>query len=216
MMTGAMGDVGSVEIVVRGEAERRVPPSRAVIALTVHAVAPDVAVAAARAAEATSRVRTEFEGLPAAVRGHWSIGTVATYVDRPWTETGRGAPEHHATASVRLELLDLAFVGPLVDAWAARADLELGGVAWDVAPAEWAEAERQARAEAVAVAARRARDLGEAIGRTVIQVQKLVDLDGHGGPTPMFARAADAGLGSSLVPADVVVAVSLEAHVTAR
>lgn len=211
-----MGDVGSVEIVVRGEAERRVPPTRAAIALTIHTVDGAPAAAAARATDATTQVRSEVQGLPAAVRGAWSIGTVATYVDRPWTESGRGAPEHHAMASVRLELLDLTFVGPIVDAWSARADLELGGVAWDVSPAERAAAERQARAEAVAVAARRARDLGEAIGRTGIQVVKLVDLDGSGGAMPMFARAADAGLGSSLVPADVVVAVSLEAHVTAR
>ncbi len=213
-----MTDGGAVEIVVRGEAERSVPPSRATVGVTVHVVDADAAVVAARAAEATRRVRSEIEGLAPPARGAWSIGSAASYVDRPWTDTGRGPAQHHVVVTAEVEVLDLALVAPIVDAWSAREDLELGGVHWDVSSGERAAAEREARAEAVAVAARRARDLGEAIGRSTIRLRRLVDLDGAAGPFPraLAARADIGGVGSGLVPADVVVTVALEAHVTAH
>lgn len=212
-------DEDGVEVVVRGEAARKVAPTRATVTVTVHAVDPAAATAATRAAEVLRSVRSEIEGLAATTRGAWSIGNVTTYLDRPWVDGGRAPAEHHAVATVSLELLDVRLVGPVVDAWSARADLDLGGVAWDIGPEERARAERDARAEAVAVAARRARDLGEAIGRSTIRLRRLVDLDSAVGALPWaFATKAESvgGLGSALVPADVVVAVALEAHVTAH
>jgi uncharacterized protein YggE len=211
-----MGDVG-VEIAVRGEAERRVAPTRGVIALSAHAVDAEHQVAYDRAVAAAGRVRGEIVDLPADARGAWSIGEVATYVERPWTEKGRGPTEHHAVVTARVEVLDLSRVGPLVDTWGTRDALELAGVTWDISPAERAEAERQARVDAVAVAARRARDLGEAIGRTTIQVRQLADAgllgDGPSGPVAKAALGGGAGIG--LVPADVVVTAVVEARVLA-
>lgn len=211
-----MGDVG-VEIAVRGEAERRVPPTRGVIALSAHAVDAEHQVAYDRAVAAAGRVRGEIVDLPADARGAWSIGEVATYVERPWTEKGRGPTEHHAVVTARVEVLDLSRVGPLVDTWGTRDALELAGVTWDISPAERAEAERQARVDAVAVAARRARDLGEAIGRTTIQVRRLADAgllgDGPSGPVAKVALGGGTGIG--LVPADVVVTAVVEARVLA-
>jgi uncharacterized protein YggE len=211
-----MGDVG-VEIAVRGEAERRVAPTRGVIALSAHAVDAEHQVAYDRAVAAAGRVRGEIVDLPADARGAWSIGEVATYVERPWTEKGRGPTEHHAVVTARVEVLELSRVGPLVDTWGTRDALELAGVTWDISPAERAEAERQARVDAVAVAARRARDLGEAIGRTTIRLCQLADAgllgDGPSGPVAKAALGGGAGIG--LVPADVVVTAVVEARVLA-
>lgn len=208
-----MGDGHGVEIVVRGEAERRVAPTRGVIAVNAHAVDADHQPAYDRAVAAAGRVSAEIVDLPAAARGEWSVGSVVTYVDRPWTDTGRARPEHHAVVTARVEVLDLARVGPLVDAWGTREALELGGVTWGISPAERAEAERQARVDAVSVAARRARDLGEAIGRPTIRLSRLADV----APTPdgPVARAALAAPAIGLVPADVVVAAAVEATVHA-
>ncbi|HEX7134691.1 MAG TPA: SIMPL domain-containing protein [Iamia sp.] len=206
-----MGDEG-VEITVRGEGERRVAPTRGVIAVSAHAVDADHRTAYDRAVAAAGRVRGEIVDLPAPALGSWSIGEVATYVDRPWTETGRGVPEHHALVAARVEILDLARVGPLVDAWGARDALELGGVTWDISPAERAEAERQARIDAVAAAARRARDLGEAIGRSTIRLCQLADVGLLGAESVVMARG---GATVGLVPADVVVTAVIEARVLA-
>jgi uncharacterized protein YggE len=204
----------SVEITVRGEAERRVAPTRCVIAVSAHAVDVDHRTAYDRAVAAAGRVRGEIVDLPATALGTWSIGEVATYVDRPWTETGRGVPEHHAVVAARVEVLDLSRVGPLVDAWGTRDALELGGVTWDISPAERAEAERQARIDAVAAAARRARDLGEAIGRTTIRLCQLADV-GLLGPESVGVAMARGGAAVGLVPADVVVTAVIEARVLA-
>jgi len=213
-----MGDTG-VEITVRGEAERRVAPTRGVIAVSAHAVDAEHQASYDRAVAAAARVRAEIVDLPAAARGAWSVGEVATYVDRPWTDQGRGVPEHHSIVAARVEILDLARVGMLVDAWGTRDALELGGVTWDISPAERAEAERQARTDAVAVAARRARDLGAAIGRTTIQLCELADAGvlgpGRPGGVGLMAKAAHDTVGIGLVPADVVVTAVLEARVHA-
>ncbi|HMJ76190.1 MAG TPA: SIMPL domain-containing protein, partial [Iamia sp.] len=201
-----MGDVG-VEITVRGEAERRVAPTRGVIAVSAHAVDAEHQASYDRAVAAAARVRAEIVDLPVAARGAWSVGEVATYVERPWTEQGRGVPEHHAIVASRVEILDLARVGMLVDAWGTRDALELGGVTWGISPAERAEAERQARTDAVAVAARRARDLGAAIGRTTIQLCELADVgllgDGRSGAFGLMAKATHDTVAIGLVPADV-------------
>lgn len=214
-----MADEG-VEITVRGEAERRVPPTRGVIAVSAHAVDEHHQAAYDRAVAAIGRVRGEIVDLPATARGAWSIGEVATYVERPWTDSGRGVPEHHAVVAARVEVLELARVGPLVDAWGTRDALELGGVTWDISPAERTEAERQARIDAVAAAARRARDLGEAIGRTTMRVCQLADaglLGVESGPQTKMTFAAGGGGGASigLVPADVVITAVIDARVLA-
>lgn len=210
-----------VEISVRGEGERRAAPTRAVIAVSAHAVDPDHQAAYDRAVAASAQVSAEIVDLPAGARGSWSVGEVATYVDRPWTEQGRGVPEHHAVVAARVEIVDLSRVGALVDAWGTRDGLELGGVTWDISPAERAEAERQARIDAVAAAARRARDLAEAIGRTTIRVCQLADtgLLGEGGrfgpESRSMAMAAGGGAAVGLVPADVVITAVVEARVLA-
>lgn len=214
-----MGDEG-VEITVRGEAERRVPPTRGVIAVSAHAVDAHHQKAFDRAITAIGRVRGEIVDLPAAARGEWSVGEIATYVDRPWTEKGRSVPEHHAVVSARVEVLDLSRVGPLVDTWGTRDALELGGVAWDISPAERTEAERQARIDAVAAAARRARDLGEAIGRPTIRVCQLADaglLGSEGVPQARMVTTASGGGGGpvGLVPSDVVITAVIDARVIA-
>jgi uncharacterized protein YggE len=214
-------DVSGVEISVRGEAERRIAPTRAVIAVSAHAVDRDHQVAYDRAVSVAGRVRAEIVDLPASALGAWSVGEVATYVERPWTDRGRGVPEHHALVAARVEVLELARVGPLVDTWGTRDALELGGVTWDVSPAERAAAEREARIDAVGVAARRARDLGEAIGRPAIQLTALADvglLGGDEGFGPMTRSAVARGGGGpsiGLVPADVVVTAVVEARVLA-
>jgi uncharacterized protein YggE len=134
---------------------------------------------------------------------------------------GRGPSEHHALVAVRVEVLELARVGPLVDAWGTRDALELGGVTWDLSPAERAEAERDARIDAVGVAARRARDLGEAIGRPTIQLTALADVGLLGGSGaaeafgPMTRAAVSSAPAIGLVPADVVVTAIVEARVLA-
>ncbi len=211
-----MGEDVGVEITVRGEAERRVPPTRGLIAVNAHAVDQDHQVAYDRAVSAAGRVSAEIVDLPAAALGSWSVGSVATYVERPWTDEGRGRSEHHAVVMARVEILDLGRVGPLVDAWGARDALELGGVTWEISPAERAEAERQARVDAVAAAARRARDLGQAIGRPTIRLRRLVDVGagaGPGGPVTRSALAATPAVG--LVPGDVVITAVVEATVVA-
>lgn len=212
-----MGEHEGVEITVRGDAEHRVRPTRGVIAVSAHAVDADHQAAYDRAVAAAARVSAEIVDLPATARGEWSVGQVATYVDRPWTDTGRARPEHHAVVAARVEVLDLARVGPLVDAWGARDALELGGVTWDISPAERAEVERRARVDAVASAARRARDLSDAIGRSTVRLCRLADVgslgDGRTGVASFAARTATPAIG--LVPADVVVTAVVEATVLA-
>lgn len=222
----------TVEITVRGEAEERFTPERAVVTLTA-AVEESSGAAQGAAGHGRDEVYARAVAIQQAITAQtaelveqgaaatWSSDQVAVTTFRPWRDNGtQGPPVHVARVGVVVEFVDFDRLGGFVDEWAAHEGVELGGIAWDVTPASRRSHEAALRTSAVADAIDRAQVYADALNLGRVSARRVADaglLDSGSGPAPMMfaAKAFDAsgsdGAGVRLTPEPVVIHVAVDA-----
>jgi uncharacterized protein YggE len=179
--TGARTHMAERTITVRGFGVASVKPDGARLRLVVRSVAetPDAALT-----DATERSRVLEDVLRelAIDPSAWTTDLVAVREERRWDErqqreVGTG---FSATAGLLVLLEDLSQAGALMREAVSRAEAQVGGPWWHVAPSN--EAGEVACRLAVEDAARKARALASAVGAAVGEVRSVSE------PKPLSSR----------------------------
>lgn len=222
-----LGRMSEVVITVRGEAERRVAPERALVRVTVRADGPDRGPVLTHASTSADPLRDQLRDLQnAGAVAEWSSGRVNVWSERPWSHDGRQLPlVHHAAVEIRATFLDTEALSRWAEEIAGIDAVQLDGIEWGLHPETRRDAERETAADAVRVAVVRAEAYAHALDRRQVTPVQIADVgllaDGNtharaGAPELMRAVAADSGAPSfALQPADIVVAAAVEARFTA-
>lgn len=214
--------MSELEITVRGDAERRVPPERAIVRATVHADGPERGPVIERVGSLAEPVR---DGLLAHQRSgeviEWSSGRVSVWSERPWNQDGLQLPlVHHAALELSATFTDLGALSWWVGDIADTEEVQIASVEWALHPETRVTLEREVAADAVRAAVERAEAYAIAIGRSEVEAVQIADVGLLGtpgapeaAPKMMRAMAMDAaGPALELQPADLVVTATVEAR----
>ncbi|ABL70025.1 SIMPL domain-containing protein [Paracoccus denitrificans] len=178
-------------LTVTGAGQATTQPDMATITLGVSTRAATAAEAMAQNAEQQAKVieTLKAEGIEARdiQTSGLNLSPVMDYSDQgqPPKLTGYGAQN-----SVTVRVRDIAGLGPVLDKLVASGANEISGIAFS--REDMAEAEDQARTEAVAEARRRAEVMADAAGMRLGRLLSLSDVQMGGGPRPMMAMRAEA------------------------
>lgn len=176
-------------IVVRGEAQRQVPPDQAEISITLRARDRDREAVLARLTERAAEVRAAVDAFPVERRetGHMRI----------YPELKRGGERVVAYTGSMVTSVTVTEFEQLGDLLLRLARVDLASVAgpwWQLRPGNAAEAE--VRTAAVHEALRRAREYAEAVGARVDRLIEIADEAPAFGMVSMEGFAVAGGAGS--------------------
>ncbi|WP_203135790.1 SIMPL domain-containing protein [Microbacterium sp. JZ31] len=203
-----------VAITVEGSHRLTQQAERGVLALDIAAHGEDRDDVVRRHA----RLHDELAGIARARReggaaAAFDIGSPWAWADAPTAAPDRtGTPIHHVTSTVTITFTDLAALAVDVAAFAARADLGVQPVRWELSDETREGLLDAARGLAVQDAVRRARSYAAAIrpGEDVEPaLASVTERQVHGGGpgVPMFARADAAGIAFTTPEIDVEAAI---------
>lgn len=215
-----------VTLTVRGEAQTRVAPERAVAHVNASVEGAARGEVVERLAALAEPVRTGLSSRKdAGSVADWSSQRASVWSDRPWNADGKQLDlVHHASVEITATFTDTLALSDWLNTVAAVDGLQVGAVQWDLTPETTARIERETATRAVAVAIERATAYATALGKSAVTPIEIADtgLLGDGAssnPAPrMFARAASADMAAPAVdfrPADIVVTAAVEARFTA-
>lgn len=218
----------SLQITVRGSAERTYRAERGVVTLAAHVEGPDRADVVTRAQAALDPLTAQLGELQQrGVVGPWSNDEVRVVSQHPWIGDRR-SPDvvHTATFGLRAEFLDFERLAGFVDHWAGRDGVDVRGVEWDVLTKHRRTYLAEVRKAAVDDAVTSAQAYADAVRRGRVTVVEIADPGMLGGGTgdaghlPMakaavFSGTADDGPTFHLEPQDIVLEASVDARLTA-
>jgi hypothetical protein len=203
-----------VTIAVEGTHRLTLPAERGILALDVAAHGPDRDDVVARHAQ----LHNEIAGLARARRDAGAAAAVE--VGSPWAwidapsggPDGQTAPVHHVTSTIAITFTDLVALAEEVSRFAARAEVGVQPVRWELSDDSREGLLDAARGLAVQDAVRRARSYAEAILPGADAEPALVSIaerqvHGGGPGVPMFARADAAGAEFSTPEIEVEAAI---------
>lgn len=213
----------TVEITVRGTAERRYAAEAARIELAVEVQGADrstvVAEATSKHAAVTAALATTEQ---AGQVSRWSADAVHAYAERPWGPDGESSELRQvARLAVRAQFVDFAELNRFIDTWSADQHVQLVGLTWELTDAHQREFAAVVRTEAVADAVAKAQTYADAVRAGTVVPTHLADpgllASVEPGPRAMMAMSADAAYGSALalVPDDIVVRCEVDARFVA-
>lgn len=212
-----------VQITVRGSAEGRYPPERALLRLEVSVEGSDRQDVRDRAAALQEPLRSQLGDLVDldAVRS-WSTDQVRVFSRHPWVDDRRSDEVvHTAQVQVLAEFVDFERLSGFVDHWSGHAGVEVQGLEWDLGLKSRRAYEAEVRKAAVDDAVTKAQSFADAVRRGRVTALELSDpgmLDrggAPGGPEPRLdALAAGDQERATLevVPADIVIRVEVDAR----
>jgi uncharacterized protein YggE len=179
-------------VVVRGEAQREVPPEQAVFSVTVSAREPDRQTTLARLAERAAALRRLLDGFPDAIEGRETDGVD---VHPRFKRGGERITGYNGSVTTTVTVSDFEVLGDLLLRLAGEEQTSISGPWWRLRPGSTAGAD--VRRAAIADALSRARDYADAVGS---RVQRLIEIADAGTEDhhPMFrAMNLSAGSGGS-------------------
>lgn len=215
----------SLEITVRGTAQRSYPAERAVIELTAAVEGPDKDQVF-KAVTAVQKPLTAQLG-ELADRGSvvtWSSDQVRIYSQRPWGPDGtRLGPTHYAHVGATAEFADFERLSGFIDYWAGRDGVEIDGIAWDVSAKNRRAHEADVRRMAVDDAVLKAQAYSDALRRGRVQAIQLADpallRPSRGDSIMAMTGSSRGGVGSAaqvrLIPEAIVITVDVDAKFVA-
>jgi uncharacterized protein YggE len=218
----------TLEITVRGSAERRHPAERAEVMMAAAVEGPDraeVFAAAVASQEPLSSQLRELVELDAVTS--WASDQVRVFSHRPWDEDGkRGAMVHVARVGISAEFVDFERLSGFLDYWAGTEGVEITGLHWDVTVKNRRIYETEARKAAVDDAVLKAQVYANAVRRGKVVAERISDPgmltgphDGSG-PAPMMAKMVSAAPGGGpaldLSPEEIVIYVEVDARFRAE
>ncbi|WP_067508287.1 SIMPL domain-containing protein [Actinoplanes sp. TFC3] len=175
-------------IMVRGEAQREVPPDLAMISVTVSARDQDRTIVLTRLTERAAELRTAFDEWSGAIEKRETSGVSI----RPeLRRRGERVAAYTGSITTTLTVTDFTVLGDLLLRLADRDQSRVAGPWWALRPGNRADAE--VRRAAVADALTRAREYADAVGA---RVDRLVEISDEGAHRSGMARMAMAGGGA--------------------
>ena len=213
----------TLEITVRGSAEKHFPAERAVVALSAAVEGHDkdqVFKEAVAIQEPITHQLGELVDRGSATT--WSSDQVRVYSHRPWGPDGqRLRLTHYANVGVSAEFVDFERLSGFLDYWGGKDGVEIAGVSWEVTPRNRRSYEADVRRSAVDDAVTKAQAYSDALRRGRVHAVELADPGmlnpDAGGPMPkMLAASTDLGGGPQLqmTPEDIVIYVEVDAKFT--
>ena len=211
----------TLEITVRGSAEKQYAPERAIASLSAAVEGND-----------KEQVYTEAVALQEPLTGQlaelvergavttWSSDQVRVYSHRPWGEDGRRLRlVHNANISAHAEFTDFEKLSGFLDYWAGKDGVQVGGIRWDVTTKNRRVYEAEIRRAAVDDAVLKAQSYADALRRGRVHAVQLADpgmlQNDPGQPQPMVRMASfdKAGIGPELemTPEDIVISIEVDA-----
>lgn len=211
----------TLEITVRGSAEKHYPAERAtiVVAASIEGLDKEKVLRDAVAIqEPLSKQLAELVERGAATT--WSSDQVRIYSQHPWGPNGERLPlTHFANLSATAEFVDFERLSGFADYWAGKDGVQIGGISWDVTPKNRRVYQSDARRAAVDDAVAKAQAYSDALRRGRVQAVQLADpgmlRPSEGGPEMRMAKSFDMG-GSEgpqlqLAPEDIQIYVEVDA-----
>jgi hypothetical protein len=215
-----------LDITVRGSAEQRYPAERALVSMAVALEGVEKEQVFRDAVAIQEPLASQLQVLHdrASVIA-WSCDQVRVFSHRPYSPDGsRQEPHHVARIEVRAEFVDFERLSGFLDHWSGRDGVEVAQVGWDVTTKNRRAYEAEVRKAAVDDAVQKAQVYANAVRKGKVTPLQLADhgmLDGGDRPTapvPLM-RAADGGdRGPTLdvTPAEILIAVDVDARFTAE
>lgn len=216
----------SLQITVRGSAERSYPAERGIVSLGAHVEGPDKDDVVAQAKRALDPLTAQLGELQqrGAVAA-WSSDQVSVLSQHPWIGDRRSDDlVHTASFGVRAEFVDFEKLAGFVDHWVGRDHVEVHGLTWDVLAAHRRAYVAEVRKAAVDDAVTAAQAYADAVRRGRVTPVEIADPgmlgtgSGGGQPTPMTAKASfadlasDGGPGLRLEPEEILVEAAVDAR----
>jgi uncharacterized protein YggE len=219
----------TLEITVRGSAERHHAAERAEVMMAAAVEGPDrgevFAAAVAIQEPLTSQLR-ELVELNAVTS--WASDQVRVFSHRPWDENGkRGAMVHVARVEITAEFVDFERLSGFLDYWSGIEGVEITGLHWDVTVKNRRIYETEARKAAVDDAVLKAQVYANAVRRGKVVAEQISDPgmltgphDGGPGPARLMAKmvsdAPGGGPSLDLSPEEIAIYVEVDARFRAE
>lgn len=210
----------TLEITVRGSAEKRYPAERAVVAVSAAVEGHDKEQVFHDAVAIQDPLTNQLAGLlERGVVTTWSSDQVRVYSHRPWGADGSRLPlVHRAMVQARGEFTDFERLSGFLDYWAGKDGVEIGGVTWDVTAKNRRAYESDVRRSAVEDAVSKAQSYADALRRGRVHALQLADpgmLNNDPGNGQPVARAymvgSDNGPQLEMTPEEIVIVVEVDA-----
>ncbi|RPA10388.1 SIMPL domain-containing protein [Gordonia sp. OPL2] len=166
-----------LEIVVRGRANRKYRPERAILHLTVH-LEGDTRETVHRDSVAVHATLVEdITGLAAAgTVTTWSSDSVRVTSHRPYDRDGEQREMVYVSRiGLDVEFGDFDALSECTERWGALDGVDIGGVHWDVTDENRRIYERDLRRAAVDDAVAKAQAYADAVGRGAVVATQLAD-----------------------------------------
>ena len=178
----------TLEITVRGSAEKHYPAERATVVVSASLEGLEkekVFRDAVAIQEPLSKQLGELVGRGAVTT--WSSDQVRIYSQHPWGPDGERLPlTHYASISATGEFVDFERLSGFVDYWAGKDGVQIGGLNWDVTAKNRRVYENDVRRSAVDDAVAKAQAYSDALRKGRVQAIQLAD--------PGMLRQAEASL----------------------
>ena len=213
----------TLEITVRGSAERRFAAERATVSMAAAIESTDKQQVYDDAVSVLEPLVMQLREL--SDRGAvstWASDQVRVYSHRPWVGEGvRGEPQHVARLQISAEFTDFERLSGFVDYWAGRDGIEIGGIEWDVTARNRRSYESEVRKAAVDNAITKAQAYADAVRRGRVTALQIADpgmLNGSSDHIPIPFTMAAAGSDTAdldLTPEEIVIHVEVDAHFAA-
>jgi uncharacterized protein len=215
----------TLEITVRGSAEKRFAAERATVTLAAAIESTDKQQVYDDAVAVLEPLVMQLRELnDRGAVSTWASDQVRVYSHRPWLSEGvRGEAQHIARLQVSAEFTDFERLSGFVDYWAGKDGIEIGGIEWDVSARNRRAYESDVRKAAVDNAITKAQAYADAVRRgrvTAVQIADPGMLNGSGEHPPIpfaLTSATDTDTTSDLdlTPDEIVIHAEVDAHFVA-
>ena len=216
----------TLEITVRGSAEKHYPAERATVVVSAAIEGPDkegVVREAVAIQEPLTKQLSELVDRGAATT--WASDQVRIYSQPPWGPNGeRLGLTHYATISASAEFVDFEKLSGFVDYWAGKTGVQIGGVAWDVSAKNRRLYESDTRRAAVDDAVAKAQAYSDALRKGRVRAIQLADpgmlRQSESGPQVRMAKGFDmvsaGGPELQMTPEEILIYVEVDAKFIAE
>lgn len=215
----------TLEITVRGSAEKHYPAERATVSVIASIEGLDkekVFRDAVAIQEPLTKQLAELVDRSAVTT--WSSDQVRIYSQHPWGPNGeRLALTHYANIAATAEFLDFERLSGFVDYWAGKAGVQIGGMTWDVTAKNRRMYESDTRRAAVDDAVAKAQAYSDALRKGRVKAIQLADpgmLRQTEGRPQMRMAGFDMAAGGSpelqMTPEDITIYVEVDAKFVAE
>jgi uncharacterized protein YggE len=218
--------VSEVSITVRGSAESKHQPERAIVVLDVASEGPTKDAVYAAATQTAGAVTAQIQSLLDPAAGPvtwWAADQVRTWSHRPWNQDGRQLPQvHHAGVQFQVKFSDFEALSRWLAAVVPLSGVSIAGIEWELTDERRTELTNQVRAAAVHDARDKAQAYAASLDLGPVRAVAIADVGMLNEPSPvppapvarmaMSVAAPENGEELNLTPREIEISVQVDAR----